>query len=245
MEDALYAKNLADAKLASLDKSNDMHSFEWWKVIHGEEVLILGLFFTVVDLGETMEYVNDNSESVVEGLKCWFLHLGHATGVSALEICLNARIASSICPRNESIDLLNTFGSIIDFHYLKYVKWMEVLKQYGIVILLLQNHDRNPRYASFYYDSEAAKSLEGGYMGLKCVILMTDTKHVRLLELPEEKQPMTLHELSNYGIQMSDIIECNVQIRDESVLSNNENIQQSCTNPPNDSVLSNNSIIAI
>jgi hypothetical protein len=28
MEEALYAKNLADAKLASLDKSNDMHSLE-------------------------------------------------------------------------------------------------------------------------------------------------------------------------------------------------------------------------
>jgi hypothetical protein len=118
---------------------------------------------------------------------------------------------------------------------------MEVLKQYGIVILLLQNNDRVPQYASFYYDSEAAKSLEGGHKSLKCVILMTDTKHVRLLKLREKEQTMTLLELSNCGIQMSDIIECNVQTPDESVLSNNENIQQSCNNPPNDSVFSNNS----
>jgi hypothetical protein len=95
MEEALYAKNLADAKLASLDKTNDMHSSEWWKVVHGEKVLILGLFFTVVDLGETMEYVNNDSEPVIEGLKCWFLHLGHATGVNASEICMNARLEST------------------------------------------------------------------------------------------------------------------------------------------------------
>jgi hypothetical protein len=94
---------MAAAKLASKDKTNNVHSDYWWLVKDREVVEIFGYgVFSVRDFGETIRYKGPDGAILIVGEKCFFIHVGYAIGECPVNLLFHFRNSSIFCHRHFS-----------------------------------------------------------------------------------------------------------------------------------------------